>query len=92
MIFNLTLSPFNPEGFLSLLLLPLIVSPAKFTVPALRCLKISQLAQLLCLSPNIFLCQQNFVIDFCVESELHLTIGWSSTSFFTFTTIFLPSE
>ena len=75
-----------------LLLFPLVVPPAELAVPALRGLEIGHLAESLGLRPDVLFRQQDFVIYFGVECELHLTIGGATSALFSLAAILLPAE
>lgn len=72
--------------------LPLIVSAAELAVPPLRGFKVGHLAESLGLSPDVLLCQQDFIVDFGVEGEFHLAIRGPSASLLPLAPIFLPAE
>lgn len=81
---------FDPS--LALLFFPLIEPPAELAVPPFGRFEIAHFAKPLGLSADVLLVQEDLPINFGVESELHLSISWPSSSFFAFTPVFLPSQ
>lgn len=70
----------------------MIVPATELAVPALRGLKVLQLAEALGLGPNLLLSGDGALLDFGVEGELHFCIGRAPPAFLPLAAVFLPTQ
>jgi hypothetical protein len=77
---------------MSLLLFPLIVSPAELAIPSFGGLEVCHFAETLGLGPYVLLSQQYFAVYFSVEGELHLAVSGPSASLLALAAVFLPAK
>jgi hypothetical protein len=80
------------DEFVALLALPLVVATAELAVPALGGLEVRQLAQTLCLRSDVLLRQQYFLVDFDIQSHLHLCVGRPAAALLALAPVFLPPQ